>query len=169
MIYSLVHYPDIDTSRINEFRRKYDPQFELIAPHVTLMFPIAESIGQETVVRHLNSVLADARPISLRLQGLQRSSDNYLFLLVDAGRESIRELQARIYTGVLSDFRDTSRSYVPHVTLGAFGDSADEYARAFDEAQRLELDYRSVLNKVHLLKVNDQRTQILSSREFSLM
>ena len=43
MFYALVHYPNIDTRRINEFRRKYDPHFDLIEPHITFVFLVPES------------------------------------------------------------------------------------------------------------------------------
>lgn len=45
MNYALVHYPDIDSLRIDRFRRKYDPLADLIAPHITLMFPLSAPMG----------------------------------------------------------------------------------------------------------------------------
>ena len=53
MIYALVHYPSVDARRIQLLRRKYDPQFDLIGPHLTLMFPVPESVGEGNLVRHL--------------------------------------------------------------------------------------------------------------------
>ncbi len=35
-MYALVHYPDIDTPSIHQFRMKYEPRVELMAPHLTI-------------------------------------------------------------------------------------------------------------------------------------
>jgi hypothetical protein len=50
MVFALVYYPNIDTISINQLRRKYDPQVDLIAPHITLMFPLSESIGEKDLI-----------------------------------------------------------------------------------------------------------------------
>ena len=169
MIYALVHYPNVDTQRINLFRKKYDPQVDLIQPHITLMFPVPESIGEDNLVHHLQSVLSGWQPFPIHLQGLQKSWDDYLFLMVQEGNADIISLQSGIYTGVLADYRKEDIPYVPHLTLGVFAKNANEYAEALEEAKRLDLDYRCVLDKVHLVKVNDDRTQIVWNGEFPLL
>jgi 2'-5' RNA ligase len=103
------------------------------------------------------------------LQGLDKSWDQYLFLLVDEGKDALADLHAQIYTGVLTDLRQTHLAYVPHVTLGMFGDNINAYDKALDEAKRLNLDYRCVVDKLHLIKLDSERTRIKSSREFLLI
>jgi len=139
LIFAVVHYPNLDTQRINQFRRGYDPQVDLIEPHIT------------------------------HLQGLQRSSDDYLFLMIQEGKADIIGLHNEIYTGVLANFRKGELPHLPHVTLGVFGKDANEYSEALAAAKRLDLDYRSVLDKIHLLRIDDDRTRILWSKEFSLV
>jgi hypothetical protein len=85
MAYALVHYPAIDTEQINELRHKYDPQVDLIAPHVTLVFPVPASIGEAILVAHIGNVLRNWRQFPLHLQGLEQSWDNCLFLRLQAG------------------------------------------------------------------------------------
>jgi 2'-5' RNA ligase len=168
MIYALVYYPDVDTRRINLFRRKYDPQVDLIGPHITLMFPVPESVGEDNLARHLEGVLSGRRPFPVHLQGLQKSWDDYLFLVVREGRADIIGLHGEIYTGILATYRKEGVPYVPHLTLGVLSNRADEYAGALEEAKRLDLDYRCVLDKAHLVKINDDRTRIVWDREFAL-
>jgi len=168
MIYSLVHYPNIDAKLINRFRMNYDPQVDLIRPHITLMFPVSESIGEDKLVRHLQNVLREPQPFPIHLKGLHKSSDDYLFLLVDEGKEAIVDLHAHIYSDVLANKRQTELPYVPHLTLGVFRENTNEFPKALDEAKRLDLSYRCMLDKLHLVKINDQRTQIVWSKEFSL-
>jgi len=166
--YALVHFPEIDTERINLLRKRYDPQVNLIEPHITLMFPIPEVIGENNLVKHVMSVLGNRKPFQVHLQGLERSSDDYLFLMVQEGLADITALHDEIYTGVLAAYRKTDLPYVPHLTLGVFAQNANEYTEALAAARRLDLDYRWALDKIHLLKIDDGMRQIVWSKEFSV-
>src|SRR5437660_12362246 len=130
MIYALVHYPKIDTRLIDQLRQKYDPQFGLIDQHITIMFPVRDSIDGNSLVSHLENVLSDCRPFPIRLQGLQRSWDDCLFLLVRDGSSEIVRLHNRIYSGVLAGYKNTDIKFVTHLTLGALVEVVDRYAQA---------------------------------------
>lgn len=168
MIYALVYYPEVDTRGIDQLREKYDPQAAWIGPHVTLMFPVPESVGEDNLVNHLEEALGRQRPFPIRLRGLEKSWDDYLFLLVQEGGENVARLHDTIYTGVLAGHRNQDVAFVPHLTLGVFSKDAGAYARALEEAKGLDLDYRCVVDKLHLVKVNDERSRIVWSREFPL-
>ena len=45
MSYALVHYPDIKKEQVNLLRRKYDPQFAIIEPHITIIFGSSYGAG----------------------------------------------------------------------------------------------------------------------------
>lgn len=167
MIYALVYYPEVD-ERVARLREKYDPQARLIRPHVTLMFPVPESVGEGVLVAHLEGVLGGRRAFPVRLRGLEKSWDDYLFLLVEGGRAEVVRLHEEIYTGPLAGYRNQGAEFVPHLTLGVFRGDEGAFARAWEEAGRLNLDYRGVLDGLHLVKVNDERTRIVWSREFPL-
>ena len=168
MIYALVHYPDVDARGIDQLREKYDPQAGLIAPHITLMFPVPESIGEENLVNHLEHVLSHWQPFPIHLRGLEKSWDDYLFLLVQEGAANIAGLHDNIYTGILAGHRNENITFIPHLTLGVFTEDASAYPQALEEARRLDLDYRCVVDRLHLVKVNDERSRIVWNREFSL-
>ena len=78
----------------------------------------------------------------------------------------LADLHAQIYTGVLADLRRNDLAYVPHITLGMFANNKSEFPQALDEAERLDMNYSCLVDRLHLLKINDQRTRILWSREF---
>ena len=166
MIYALVHYPKVDTQLIDQLRQKYDPQFGLIDPHITVMFPVRDSIDGNTLVSHLENVLSDCRRFPIHLQGLQKSWDDCLFLLVREGRSEILGLHNRIYTGILADYKNSDIKFVPHLTLGAFENHAERYAQALSAAKALALDYRCIMDKLELVKINNERTRIVWSRKF---
>jgi 2'-5' RNA ligase len=168
MIYSLVHYPNVDTTRINQLRKKYDPQVSLIEPHITIVFPVPESAGEQPLVSHIEGVLHGWKPFSIRLKGLLQSRDNCLFLLLAEGSPDIVRLHAELYTELLAPCLREDIPFIPHVTLGAFGENAVLCERALSETEGLKLDYVSDLDRLCLVKVNDDRSQIVWSKQFLL-
>jgi 2'-5' RNA ligase len=57
--------------------------------------------------------------------------------------------------------------YAPHVTLGSLA-VAELCSQALGEAERCPLDYQCVLDRLHLVMVNDDRSGITWSKEFRL-
>ena len=169
MIYALLYYPNIESPHINQFRKKYDPLVDLIAPHITLMFPVPESIGEDNLVHHLEKVLCNWQPFQIRLQGVQISSDDHLFLILQEGNADVIRLHDEIYTGILIEFRRVDIPFIPHVTLGVFKEDSSNRERVLEEARQLGIDHRCVLDKLHLVKVNDDRSRIVWSKECSLV
>ena len=168
MIYALVHYPDIDTMRINQFRRKYDPQVELIEPHITVMFPVSESIGEDNLVHHFENVLGHWQGFPIHLQGCQISSDDYVFLLIQEGNANIIRLHDELYTGILAEYWRKEIPFVPHLTLGVLNQASTNRDRVLEEAEQLGIDYHCVVDKLHLVKVNNDRSNIVWSKVFLL-
>lgn len=77
MIYALVHYPDIDTVPIGQFRKEYDPEAGSIEPHITIVFPLPDSAGEQALVLHIERVLSGCCSFPIRLKGLMQSANNY--------------------------------------------------------------------------------------------
>ena len=167
MVYALVHYPAVDTQHIDALRRKYDPQADLIAPHITVMFPLQHSIGESSLISHVEQVLGTCRPFPIHLAGLEQSADHYLFLVLQEGRAEVIRLHDRIYTGIVAPYIGTDLPYVPHVTLGSFGE-AELCSQARRDAERDSLNYQCVLDRLHLVMINEDRSRIGWSKEFLL-
>lgn len=168
MIHALVHYPDIDNQKINRLRRKYDPQFNLIGPHITIIFPVSDSIERQELIGHVREVLRNFKPFVVNLNGLEKSCDDYLFLLLQQGAGEVLRLHEAMYTGILAPHRQSNTPFTPHVTLGKFGDDPNGFSEAMEEAGDLNLDYNFRMDRVHLIRVNDERTKIEGSTEFLL-
>ena len=168
MFYALVHYPDVDTSRINQLRKKYDSQVDLIEPHITIVFPVPESLGEQKLSFHIDRVLGDWQPFPIRLKGFLQSRDNYLFLLVADGSADIIRLHDELYTGVPASYRRDDIPFIPHVTLGVFTGNTDRCAQVLSEAERMGLDYQSEVRRLDLVKIKDDRSRIVWSKEFQL-
>lgn len=168
MTYALVHYPEINTERIDLLRMRYDPQAALIAPHVTLIFPL-ETVDQRSLISHIEDVLLRWKPFPLGLAKLEKSFDDCLFLTATQGAQELIGLHNDLYTGILAAHKRADIPYIPHVTLGVFTAQPALLEEALEMAAQLNPDCESVVNRVHLLKVNDQKTAIVWSKEFSLV
>jgi len=168
VFYALVHYPDIDTTRINEVRNKYDPQVRMIEPHITIVFPLHESVGEQQLASHIHGILNGWHPFPIRLKGLLQSWDDYLFLSVAEGGENLIRLYEELHAGMLATYRREDIPFIPHVTLGVFTGDTVRCGQALREAERMELDYRNSVDRFHLLKINGDRSRIVGSRAFRL-
>ena len=184
MVYALVHYPNIDTKHIDEFRRKHDPHFDLIGPHITFIFLVPESVGESNLISHIENVLGQWPPFPIQLRGLQKAWDHWLFLTLAKGNEIAIRLNQELYSGLLAAYYRPDITFVPHLGLGLFARKGgnydirnprdvsldvEEYSQALKEAQHLNLDYSCVIDRLHLVKIRDDVSQIVWSREFPLL
>jgi 2'-5' RNA ligase len=182
-MYCLVYYPHINITAINTVRSKFDPTISLIDPHITVVFPFAETTPEEEVARHIESVLHHWTPFEVRLHGFEKSWDHWLFLSVAEGKAEFMRLHDELYTGLLAPYLWKAIPYAPHIGLGLFvqKDSQydlkhpqqvafdeEHYHQALHEAQALQLDYTSRVDQLTLIKLNEDFTHILSSRDFPL-
>lgn len=183
MYFALAHFPNIDTTHIELIRSKYDPTAHLVAAHITIVFPVPDEIGDHTLIEHIESVLKHWKPFSIRINGFNKSWDNWLFLTLKEGNGEVVRLHTQLYKGILQPYRRTDLDYVPHIGLGLFvkeGHKYDfknpremefdqrRYELAVQEAKRLGLDYSCVLDKLHLVTLTDDFSRIEINREFTL-
>ncbi|WP_375494624.1 2'-5' RNA ligase family protein [uncultured Nostoc sp.] len=168
MSYALVHYPNINIKHIQQIRQKYDPQVGLIEPHITLVFPIRESINENNLIMHTHSILSKWKTFPISLKGLQKSWDKYLFLMVEEGNVDIIKLHNELYTGILAEYYKSNIPFIPHLTLGVFTKDTDDFLQVFKEVQHLDLNYRCVVDKLHLINIADEQRSIIWSKEVVL-
>jgi hypothetical protein len=183
MFYALVHFPEIDYSKINLLRKKYDPTYRIIDPHLTLMFPVSESIGEQNLSHHLSAIFNSVSPFSIHVSGFVKSWDHWLFLTIKEGNSEVIQLYNRIYSGILASYKRSDITFIPHIGLGLFTQSGadyslldprkvefdqDRYKKALIEAESLGIDYHCQLDKVCLLKLTHNLSEIVWRREISL-
>ncbi|NIM49263.1 MAG: hypothetical protein GTN78_19790 [Gemmatimonadales bacterium] len=168
MHYALVFYPVVDGRLIDKLRRRYDPTVDVIEPHVTVLFPVPDRVGEVELVDHIQSVLDGHGPFEVRLGGFRKSSDHWLLLTLREGNQTVKELYRSLYSGILSEFRRDDIEFVPHLGLGLFlkegarydpwspresDFAAAEYESALQEAKALRVDYSTNVQTLHLVTI----------------
>jgi 2'-5' RNA ligase len=122
MYYCLSFCPQLSyelAEAIEAIRRVYDPTSGFIIPHITLVFPTPGSVGELSLISHIQNVLTGWSPFEMRLGGFLKSSDHWLFLGLHEGEAEVKRLYRALHTGILADGRDVSK-FVPHLGLGLF-------------------------------------------------
>lgn len=133
---------------INEIRKKYDPLYNLVSPHITLVFPFKSSMPNEILSQKLEECLKETVSFSLVLQGISRQKDvygNYIFLNVKKGSREIVEIHNSLYKDIFGEPCDWP--YVPHMTIGNL-DSADKMEQAYDSIKDMDTCFGTVVEKV---------------------
>jgi 2'-5' RNA ligase len=177
--YALVHFPQIDTSKIDAIRDVYDPYRKLIGVHITIIFPV--QVEREDLVRHVNGILTGWSPFNIRLRGFCLSFDRWLFLTVEQGNDKLVSLFEAMYTGLLAPHRRHDIEFIPHIGLGYFGtqpyDPGNPTVVPLDEARYLQvkataeaqkLDYQTRVDRLSMVEIDDQFTRTEVLQEFVL-
>ncbi|MGP4079617.1 2'-5' RNA ligase family protein [Pseudalkalibacillus sp. R45] len=111
-----------EVSTMEKIRSIYDPLFEKIPPHITLVFPFESSLSTEECITHLKESLFGSTPFKLTLNETMVADDGCLYVLIDFGKSEVEQLHDRLYSGILSRYQSDGHVYVPHVTIGRFAD-----------------------------------------------
>lgn len=117
---SLVYYLDAGVETLDRIRRKYDPTFRLMRPHVPVLFPVPETVGRGRLLEHLDAVVPRLPRFPVRFRGLDKTPDHWMYLKVEDGSADFVRMYEAVYTGPLAPFRRGDVRFVPHVGLGLF-------------------------------------------------
>jgi 2'-5' RNA ligase len=175
--------PWLPEEPIGSFRRAHYPTAHLIGPHLTVVFPVPASIGSDVFREHVRGVVSRTPAFDIRLRGLGRSWDHWLFLGVARGGDEVIALHDALYTGILREHLWTEQPYVPHVGLGLFVEERDShdllelrprsldrarFEEALHEAEALGLDYAGRVDSVHILGLDEDLTHVTRLEEIPL-
>ena len=171
MHYALVFYPTVDRVLIDDIRRRHDPTVDVIEPHVTVLFPVPDRIGEEDLVAHIDGALRGHTPFEVRLGGFHRSPDHWLLLILQKGNRAAKKLYSALYTGLLAEFRRDDLEFIPHLGLGLFLKKGATYNWNEPRTSDIDLEscqtvqreveargagWNSVVDTLHLVGIPDE-------------
>jgi 2'-5' RNA ligase len=135
----------------NSFRKRYDPHYSLIQPHMTIREKEDwNEVRLHAVVNHLESRSATIAPFAVhfnRFSTFYPVSNVVYMALSDV--EPLRRLYDHVCSGELAE---PKRSYVftPHVTIGQEMNS-DELHDVLASLRARPLDLPTSIDRIHLL------------------
>jgi hypothetical protein len=129
---------EADATRIAGLRRAYDPQADIVPPHVTLVFALDDALEQKAVARARGAAAAfSALPLRYTRASVTRDYENsawYLFLMPREIPAGLAELHRRLNGGLVPEPADLA--FDAHLSLGRFRERvlADAVARDANDA-----------------------------------
>jgi 2'-5' RNA ligase len=133
----LAIFPQMNTARVERFRDRWDPLAAAVPAHITVAFPFEWPGPVSPLANALQPLLAACAPFAVELSTPTLWQDEYLFLLVNQGREQVRRLHEAIYRQALRGARRPSE-FVPHMTIGRHAEKTALQA-GISEAARIKL------------------------------
>ncbi len=160
---TIMLFPEFDNMDIiHEIRRRYDPLWALVPPHITLVFPFESELTDEALRLHIREHLKGVAPFDIAMQGFRKQEDRhgyYLFLDVINGAGEIADIHARLYRDALAPF-DSGRAYMPHMTVGRVS-CAEALNEAFVDASRHKDTFGATVRRVSVEMIGPHEESII--------
>lgn len=112
----LVFLNNMSIDKIENIRQKHDPLFELIPPHITIVFPFKSDISNDELKSHILNLSRGVGKIEIEFANCITHVRNYLFLEVERGKEQITKLHDILYTAFITIFE---RRYSVHTACNS--------------------------------------------------
>ncbi len=144
-------------SCIDKLREKYDPLFDKVRPHVTLVFPFESSYSSHEINAILKRGLRDISAFNVTVQGLS-AAGVWLSLDIVEGIQELAQIHKTLYENEFSDFKPLwLHEYVPHITVGQFN-THEELLKVFELEGNLSESFSCLVDtiSVEIIGENDE-------------
>lgn len=135
---------------VNSYRKRYDSNYSLIPPHLTLKYPFeADDIEIKAIVKQLEETSTKCQPFNLNILKVStfQPVNNVIYLKVDPNKE-LEKLHEQLHHDL--DGPQEEYAYIPHITLGQKL-SNDEHSDVFGQLSMLDLRHEETIDRFHLL------------------
>src|SRR5699024_4095078 len=154
MKYGIVIFPSKHVQdEANALRKRYDPRYSLIPPHITLKeaFDMDDGSLRDKVTDELKKIAADTEPFSISINKVSTFAPvtNTVYFKVDKN-ESLVKLHEQMHEGVFPVEREYA--FVPHITIAqelmeeeyhdVFGSLKMKEVQLEDKVDRMQLCYQ---------------------------
>ncbi|SMO49191.1 YjcG family protein [Melghirimyces algeriensis] len=134
----------------NSFRKRYDPHYAMIPPHITLKeaFEADENLLSQ-VVKHLDNVARETAPFKVHLPKIStfHPTTNVIYIAADK-TEHFKTLHEKINSGIL--YQESPYNFIPHITIGQKM-SDDELHDVYGSLRMLKLEGETLIDRFHLM------------------
>lgn len=134
----------------NSYRKRYDPHYALIPPHLTLKAPFeGPEEDAKGMAEKLHSVAKRFAPVNVHVSKFSsfHPVNNVIYLKVEPSTEltDLHEAIEALDLGAKSEY-----SFVPHITLGQRL-SNDEHSDVYGTLKMQKVNHEEVVDRFHLL------------------
>ncbi|ABS21277.1 YjcG family protein [Bacillus cytotoxicus] len=136
--------------KANGLRKRYDPHYALVPPHITLKAPFEAPEEQlETIVKELRTIANKTNPFTLHVGkvGSFAPVNNVIYFKVEKTPE-LTFLNEEMHKGFLTQEREYA--FVPHLTIAQKLSDA-EHADILGRLRMKDFYYEQTIDRFHLL------------------
>lgn len=160
---TIMIFPEFDNMEIiRNIRKRYDPLAELVAPHITIVFPFKSKMSNEELSQVLAKRLKGIKSFDIELSGISKQTDrfgNYLFLNLNKGIEETCSIHQHLYENEFKEF-NVGIEYAPHMTIGNLPD-VHSLNDAYTAIQPLDCVFHTTVNKISVEMIGDHDESII--------
>ncbi|WP_087973282.1 YjcG family protein [Oceanobacillus rekensis] len=134
----------------NAFRKRYDPHYSWIPPHITLKETFeAEDHNLDGLITELKSIANAVEPFRINIDKVRSFAPitNAIYFKVEP-IQALLDLHERMHTGIFED--NNKHPYVPHITI-AQDLLDDEYSDIFGRLEMEEFHFEDEVDRFQLL------------------
>ncbi len=151
MNYGIAIFPSKEIQdEANSFRKRYDPNYALIPPHLTLKEPFqAEQEKINELIVELKNIANQMEPFSIDIKKVSSFAPvtNTIYLKVEPCQE-LSHLVENMYSGKFP--KEMRHPFVPHITI-AQDLVEDEYSDILGSLRMKTFDFTDEIDRFHLL------------------
>ena len=151
MKYGVAAFPSKKLQDIaNAYRKRYDPHYELITPHMTLKDSFeADDAEIKDVAEEMAKIAKRHKPFKLHATRVSTFSPltNTLYFKVEPTEEVVKlheDLHSEFFGG------PPKHSFVPHITI-AQKLSDSEHSDVYGQLKMAGIDHEEIIDRMHLL------------------
>lgn len=135
---------------VNSYRKRYDPHYSLITPHLTLKSPFEadeEKVGE--ITQRLKQIAENTHPFPLNVLKISsfKPVNNVIYFKIKPTKE-LTTLHEQLHTDFVGE--NPEYAFVPHITIGQRL-SNDEHSDIYDSLKMLQLEHEETVDRFHLL------------------
>ncbi|WP_050182199.1 YjcG family protein [Domibacillus robiginosus] len=151
MNYGVVIFPSKSLQdKVNGYRKRYDPHYALIAPHITLKSPFeAEEQDMDRIAEQLRRIASAHKPFSYHVSKVKSFEpvNNVIYFKVDPN-DTLTSLYDMLHAKEFPG--EEPYRFVPHITIAQHL-SNDEHSDVYGSLQMESIDLTETADRFHLL------------------
>ncbi|WP_156288902.1 YjcG family protein [Oceanobacillus salinisoli] len=134
----------------NSYRKRYDPHYSLIPPHITLKESFeAEDKLMDELITELKHIANDTKPFMININKVSTFAPvtNTIYFKIEPIQELV-DLHQKMHEGKFVDNRN--HTFVPHITI-AQDLIDDEYSDVFGTLKMNKFEFEDKIDRFQLL------------------
>ncbi|HLR59145.1 MAG TPA: 2'-5' RNA ligase family protein [Pseudogracilibacillus sp.] len=146
----IVIYPaKVLQDEVNNLRKRYDPEYALIKPHITLKTKFdADKNLLSKLTDELNEITKNIQPFDINIKKVSsfQPVSNKIYFKIEPN-DNLEKLHDSLYNGVLP--KEKFITFVPHITI-AHDLNTDEFSDIYTTLSMKDYNYTDTLDSLEI-------------------